>query len=152
MRNFFWHGLIQQRCLMRHVCKPATFPLEGLMGKKHCKLVQQLFLHKDQQQHLNTCITCCRWGVNVVAFVITAVLGEWLCLRREMQDIPIGEPLPAAVTNQDVKTLMDPQSILFIIFKHTSSAMPGSKPQAALGCRAYPLSSLPCRGHQVSAC
>ncbi|KAK9838838.1 hypothetical protein WJX74_004249 [Apatococcus lobatus] len=30
------------------------------------------------------------WGVNVVAFLITAVLGEWLCLRREMQDIPIG--------------------------------------------------------------
>ena len=47
-------------------------------------------------------VQCCRWGENLVAFVITAVLGEWLCLRREMQDIPIGEPWPYAMTNQDV--------------------------------------------------
>ena len=33
----------------------------------------------------------CRWLVNVGAMAITAVLGEWLCLRRELQDIPISE-------------------------------------------------------------
>ena len=33
-----------------------------------------------------------RWVANLSAFVITAVLGEWLCLQREMRDIPIGEP------------------------------------------------------------
>ena len=29
--------------------------------------------------------------MNILAFVITAMLGEWLCLRREMQDIPMGK-------------------------------------------------------------
>ena len=33
----------------------------------------------------------CRWLVNVGAMAITAVLGEWLCLRRELQDIPLSE-------------------------------------------------------------
>ena len=31
----------------------------------------------------------CRWAVNLLALGITAVLGEWLCLQREMQDIPV---------------------------------------------------------------
>lgn len=30
------------------------------------------------------------WGANVAGFVVTALAGEWLCLRREMQDIPTG--------------------------------------------------------------
>ncbi|KAK9796705.1 hypothetical protein WJX73_006494 [Symbiochloris irregularis] len=30
------------------------------------------------------------WIVNVTAFVICAALGEWLCVQRELQEIPIG--------------------------------------------------------------
>lgn len=30
------------------------------------------------------------WVSNGVAFALTAVLSEWLCLRRELRDIPIG--------------------------------------------------------------
>ena len=48
-------------------------------------------MHSGQMNEIVNRLADCRWGVNVVAFVITAVLGEWLCLRREMQDIPIGE-------------------------------------------------------------
>ena len=32
----------------------------------------------------------CRWVVNGMAMAIAALLGEWLCVRREMQDIPLG--------------------------------------------------------------
>ena len=41
------------------------------------------------------CIMCwhaCRWAVNILSMTIAALLGEWLCLRRELQDIPIGAP------------------------------------------------------------
>ena len=31
-----------------------------------------------------------RWAVNIVGMVLAAVLGEWLCLQRELQEIPIG--------------------------------------------------------------
>lgn len=31
------------------------------------------------------------WLVNGVAFVICAVLGEWLCVQRELQEIPISQ-------------------------------------------------------------
>lgn len=31
------------------------------------------------------------WVANAAALVIVSLLGEWLCLRREMQDIPTGE-------------------------------------------------------------
>lgn len=30
------------------------------------------------------------WVTNGLAFVFTALLSEWLCLRRELRDIPIG--------------------------------------------------------------
>ncbi|KAK9903248.1 hypothetical protein WJX75_000688 [Coccomyxa subellipsoidea] len=30
------------------------------------------------------------WAVNILSMTIAALLGEWLCLRRELQDIPIG--------------------------------------------------------------
>ena len=33
----------------------------------------------------------CRWGVNVGCMIITAALGEWLCVQRELQDIPLGQ-------------------------------------------------------------
>jgi len=37
----------------------------------------------------------CRWVTNGLAFVCTALLSEWLCLRRELRDIPIGAPPPS---------------------------------------------------------
>ncbi|KAK9820508.1 hypothetical protein WJX72_011107 [[Myrmecia] bisecta] len=30
------------------------------------------------------------WAVNITAMIVTALLGEFLCMHREMQDIPIG--------------------------------------------------------------
>ena len=33
----------------------------------------------------------CRWSVNFGCFLITALLGEWLCVQRELQDIPLGK-------------------------------------------------------------
>ena len=36
----------------------------------------------------------CRWVVNGTAMAIAALLGEWLCVRRELQDIPMGKPAP----------------------------------------------------------
>ncbi|KAK9834018.1 hypothetical protein WJX81_003396 [Elliptochloris bilobata] len=30
------------------------------------------------------------WAVNIWGMVLAAVLGEWLCLQRELQEIPIG--------------------------------------------------------------
>lgn len=35
------------------------------------------------------------WAVNVVCLVIMSLFGEWLCLRREMQEIPLSERLGA---------------------------------------------------------
>ncbi|GBG00659.1 hypothetical protein Rsub_13421 [Raphidocelis subcapitata] len=29
------------------------------------------------------------WGVNFAGFIATALAGEWLCVRRELQDIPL---------------------------------------------------------------
>mmetsp|Transcript_19402 Transcript_19402/g.58634 ORF Transcript_19402/g.58634 Transcript_19402/m.58634 type:complete len:214 (+) Transcript_19402:381-1022(+) len=47
--------------------------------------------------HLVVCVlyggfshTFAWWIVNVVGLVITAIMGEWLCLQREMRDIEIG--------------------------------------------------------------
>lgn len=40
--------------------------------------------------HFPTSITW--WATNVVGFIITAFLGEFLCIQRELQDIPIGWP------------------------------------------------------------
>ena len=31
-----------------------------------------------------------RWSINACALIITALLGEWLCVQRELQDIPLG--------------------------------------------------------------
>ena len=42
-----------------------------------------------------------RWVSNFVGLAITAVLGEYLCLRREMQDIPLGAPLAVLGRNSD---------------------------------------------------
>ena len=36
---------------------------------------------------------CCRWGLFTSALILTALLSEWLCVRREMQDIPLGTAL-----------------------------------------------------------
>ncbi|KAJ9527285.1 hypothetical protein QJQ45_025567 [Haematococcus lacustris] len=30
------------------------------------------------------------WTVNALGLLITSLLGEWLCVRREMQEIPLG--------------------------------------------------------------
>jgi hypothetical protein len=32
----------------------------------------------------------CRWTVNTLGMLIMSLLGEWLCVRRELADIPIG--------------------------------------------------------------
>lgn len=32
---------------------------------------------------------CCRWIVTGVNTAATALLGEWLCMQKEMQDIPL---------------------------------------------------------------
>jgi hypothetical protein len=32
-----------------------------------------------------------RWIANLVGFVVMVLLGEWFCVRREMQDIPMSE-------------------------------------------------------------
>ena len=37
------------------------------------------------------CFTPRRWVVNGMAMAIAALLGEWLCVRRELQEIPLGE-------------------------------------------------------------
>eukprot|EP01113_Clastostelium_recurvatum_P047061 TRINITY_DN8336_c0_g1_i1.p1 TRINITY_DN8336_c0_g1~~TRINITY_DN8336_c0_g1_i1.p1 ORF type:complete len:244 (-),score=43.06 TRINITY_DN8336_c0_g1_i1:37-714(-) len=33
------------------------------------------------------------WLVNIFSLILMAVLGEYLCMRREMTDIPLGRPL-----------------------------------------------------------
>eukprot|EP00884_Botryococcus_braunii_P022006 jgi/Botrbrau1/848/Bobra.0352s0042.1 len=38
--------------------------------------------------HFPTSLTW--WATNVVGFIITAFLGEFLCIQRELQEIPIG--------------------------------------------------------------
>lgn len=47
--------------------------------------------------HLMACLTYSGfshsfawWAVNLTGLVVTAILGEWLCLRREMRDIEVG--------------------------------------------------------------
>lgn len=32
-----------------------------------------------------------RWATNTIGLLIMSLLGEWLCVRREMQDIPLSE-------------------------------------------------------------
>lgn len=34
------------------------------------------------------------WALNASALVLMAVLGEWLCMRREMREIPLTSGLP----------------------------------------------------------
>ncbi|KAI8467903.1 MAG: integral membrane protein S linking to the trans Golgi network-domain-containing protein [Monoraphidium minutum] len=36
------------------------------------------------------------WGVNVGAFIVMSLGGEWLCVRRELQDIPLTSRLGTA--------------------------------------------------------
>lgn len=43
--------------------------------------------------HCFNCFTPLRWVVNGMAMAIAALLGEWLCVRRELQEIPLGECL-----------------------------------------------------------
>ena len=43
--------------------------------------------------HCFNCFTPRRWVVNGMAMAIAALLGEWLCVRRELQEIPLGECL-----------------------------------------------------------
>ena len=44
----------------------------------------------------------CRWLTIAVGLGITSVLGEWLCLQREMRDIVIGGPhMPADPASAD---------------------------------------------------
>lgn len=31
----------------------------------------------------------CRWVVNGTGLAVAAVAGEWLCMQKEMQDIPL---------------------------------------------------------------
>ena len=33
----------------------------------------------------------CRWSTQVLALLVLAVFGEWLCVRREMRDIPLNQ-------------------------------------------------------------
>jgi hypothetical protein len=33
----------------------------------------------------------CRWAATGIGMLTMVLLGEWLCVRREMQDIPISE-------------------------------------------------------------
>ena len=35
------------------------------------------------------CVPCGRWAVNVMSLIMMALLGEYLCMRRELQDIPL---------------------------------------------------------------
>jgi hypothetical protein len=44
------------------------------------------FHHLSQRAAL---LNCCRWLVNGTGLAVTAVLGEYLCMQKEMQDIPI---------------------------------------------------------------
>ena len=50
-----------------------------------------------RRQHLKVYISKCRWVVNGMAMAIAALLGEWLCVRREMQEIPLGELIVSSV-------------------------------------------------------
>ena len=34
-----------------------------------------------------------RWLTNVAGLLIMALLGEWLCVQRELADIPLSESL-----------------------------------------------------------
>ena len=50
-------------------------------------------LHSASMEVILACCNC-RWGINGCGLVITAVLGEWLCVQRELQDIPLGSGGP----------------------------------------------------------
>lgn len=56
----------------------------ALIAKTMVQLLQTFALNSDIEELL------CRWVSNIAAFVGTALLSEWLCLRRELRDIPIG--------------------------------------------------------------
>ena len=34
-------------------------------------------------------VPCGRWAVNLMSLIMMALLGEYLCMRRELQDIPL---------------------------------------------------------------
>lgn len=53
-------------------------------------------------------LSWCRWVSNIAAFVGTALLSEWLCLRQELRDIPIGLALSLKVCCQE-RSLSSPQ-------------------------------------------
>ncbi len=41
--------------------------------------------------HSCTSVPARRWSTNALALLILAVFGEWLCVRREMQEIPLNQ-------------------------------------------------------------
>jgi len=52
--------------------------------------VVETLLHMSSSQLMISFNLQCRWLTNLIGLAITAVLGEWLCLQREMRDIPVG--------------------------------------------------------------
>ncbi len=50
-----------------------------------------LTLTHSEPAPLAPLFTTARWLVNGVGLIIMSLFGEWLCLRREMQEIPLSE-------------------------------------------------------------
>lgn len=64
--------------------------------------VVETLLHMSSSQLRISFNLQCRWLTNLIGLAITAVMGEWLCLQREMRDIPVGAcTVPLAVTEHD---------------------------------------------------
>eukprot|EP01025_Chloroclados_australasicus_P041013 TRINITY_DN4320_c0_g1_i1.p3 TRINITY_DN4320_c0_g1~~TRINITY_DN4320_c0_g1_i1.p3 ORF type:complete len:209 (+),score=16.23 TRINITY_DN4320_c0_g1_i1:177-803(+) len=49
------------------------------------------------------------WITNLLGLTVMTLLGEWLCVRREMEDIPMSE-LRARIRNQAPQIELQPQS------------------------------------------
>eukprot|EP01116_Phalansterium_solitarium_P013888 TRINITY_DN3133_c0_g1_i1.p2 TRINITY_DN3133_c0_g1~~TRINITY_DN3133_c0_g1_i1.p2 ORF type:complete len:150 (-),score=18.75 TRINITY_DN3133_c0_g1_i1:518-946(-) len=45
------------------------------------------------------------WGINVLAVVVTAVVGEYFCMRRQLHEIPLHNPTPKQRSNLPVTVI-----------------------------------------------
>ena len=61
-----------------------------------CARMNTCCSYRLQSARMVVILACCacRWGINGCGLVVTAVLGEWLCVQRELQDIPLGSGGP----------------------------------------------------------
>lgn len=91
------------------------------------------------------------WLTNFVGLVVVAVLGEWLCLQREMRDIPVGTGSRRKSGSTELVSLrtpslpspsVTPTAVTASSFQHFMKLPGGAKPASRSGPLGLPISAV----------